>query len=410
MLSSAFRNSFFLCLPLASLLAEPVTLVRALQLAEQLNPRLQASTTRTAAAAGQLRAARAYANPEFSFLAGHQYGQQPGGRRFNVNAYTFSQPLELGQLRPTRIDAARRGLESSELAAAETRLVILSGVQQAFFLVLRRDGEIAIADETLKLVQDLRDRIRVRVEVGEVGRLELIRAEAEVASARSIAANARIQRLVALAGFRAVLGGEGAASLEPAGNLTSPGALPALDALKKELLEKHPGLGFFRSEVRRAESVLRYEQAQRRPQPQVRAEIDGANPSYRFGFAIPLPAWNRREGEIDTAAAVVNEVRYLLSARAIELTAFLESAYGRYQVSAQEVAALEQGLMREAQEAVRAAETAYQLGERSILDVLDAQRVLRTVRLNLLNAQFDRQAALLEIEELRAAPLEGLMR
>jgi cobalt-zinc-cadmium efflux system outer membrane protein len=61
--------------------------------------------------------------------------------------------------------------------------------------------------------------------------------------------------------------------------------------------------------------------------------------------------------------------------------------------------------LREAEEALRAAEVAYQLGERGILEVLDAQRLLRTVRLNYLNAQFDRQAALVDLDELRGEEL-----
>jgi len=39
--------------------------------------------------------------------------------------------------------------------------------------------------------------------------------------------------------------------------------------------------------------------------------------------------------------------------------------------------------------------------------VLDAQRVLRSIRLDYLNAQFDRQQALLELEQLRAVTLRG---
>ena len=69
------------------------------------------------------------------------------------------------------------------------------------------------------------------------------------------------------------------------------------------------------------------------------------------------------------------------------------------------MALYEQGLLREAEEALRAAEVAYQLGERGILEVLDAQRLLRTVRLNFLNAQFDRQAALVDLDELRGVEL-----
>jgi len=80
-------------------------------------------------------------------------------------------------------------------------------------------------------------------------------------------------------------------------------------------------------------------------------------------------------------------------------------AYERYEVATSQLAAFEQGLLREAEAGLRAAETAYRLGERGILEVLDAQRILRTVRLDLLNAQFDRQAALVDLDELRAVNL-----
>jgi cobalt-zinc-cadmium efflux system outer membrane protein len=45
------------------------------------------------------------------------------------------------------------------------------------------------------------------------------------------------------------------------------------------------------------------------------------------------------------------------------------------------------------------------LGERGILEVLDAQRILRTVRLQFLLARYDRQLALVDINELKATAL-----
>jgi len=89
--------------------------------------------------------------------------------------------------------------------------------------------------------------------------------------------------------------------------------------------------------------------------------------------------------------------------RRIELSAGLERAYGQYQIGRQQVASFEQGVLREAEVAVRAAEAAFRFGERGIIEVLDAQRVLRTVRMDFLNAQYDLQAALIEVEQLRVA-------
>ena len=64
-----------------------------------------------------------------------------------------------------------------------------------------------------------------------------------------------------------------------------------------------------------------------------------------------------------------------------------------------------------AEAAVRVAEAAYRFGERGILDVLDAQRVLRSARLNLLEARFQVQSARIELETLAgrfAAPPTAL--
>jgi cobalt-zinc-cadmium efflux system outer membrane protein len=46
------------------------------------------------------------------------------------------------------------------------------------------------------------------------------------------------------------------------------------------------------------------------------------------------------------------------------------------------------------------AEAAYRFGERGILDVLDAQRVLRSIRADLLDARYQLQAARIQLEYL----------
>jgi cobalt-zinc-cadmium efflux system outer membrane protein len=46
------------------------------------------------------------------------------------------------------------------------------------------------------------------------------------------------------------------------------------------------------------------------------------------------------------------------------------------------------------------AEAAYRFGERGILDGLDAQRVLRSIRADLLDARYQLQAARIQLEYL----------
>ncbi|MBL8230166.1 MAG: TolC family protein [Bryobacterales bacterium] len=382
----------------------------ALALAAENNPQLNAAAAQVAAASAGITTAKAYPNPEVAMMAGRQTIAAPGNINGMVHSYSLTQPLELGALRPTRLEYAQRGRESSERSLAEIRLAVLSAVRRTFFQALRKRAEIDLLLENLRLVEELRKRIQVRVDVGEAGRLELIRADAEVTTSRTAVNNARLQSIAALAQLRAAIGASVDPDATPSGTLDPEADLPSLDRLRVEVLQRHPSLALGRAEVRRAEARLAMETAMRRPQPALRAEIDQPpdSPTYRVGIAIPLPVWNKREGPIAEASALVTQANALARSRQLLLIAALESAFGRYQEASQQLASLAQGPLREAEEAVRIAQTAYQLGERGILEVLDAQRVLRTVRLDYLNAQYDRQAALIDLDELRAVELRRI--
>ncbi len=384
-----------------------LTLDQALDMAERSHPQLQASGAQVAAARAGITTARAYPNPEVGIMAGRQIARIPGAVAGLDTVYTFSQPLELGQLRPSRLKVAELGLESSQHFLAGTRLAVLGAVRRAFHEVLRRKSEIALARENLRPVEDLRRRVEVRVRVGEAGTIELNRAEAEAATARTLANSAQLQLVTALSQFQAAIGAPLAPDVELVETPPSAVPLPPLEQLREEALQRHPLLALARSEVRHAEAKVNYETALRRPQPALRTEAETLpdNPSFRIGITLPVPLWNRREGPIAEAAAALRQASQLAQAQQIQILAALEGAYGRYQVAGQQIASFEQGVVRDAELALRAAETAYQLGERGIMEVLDAQRLLRTVRHDYLNAQYERRSALLEIDQLRAEDL-----
>jgi cobalt-zinc-cadmium efflux system outer membrane protein len=387
--------------------AQVLRLAEALELADNSHPLLQAGIAQIDVARAGIVTSKAYPNPQASVSVGHQSVRVAGNVTGLVSVYGVSQPLELGALRPSRIQYAERYRESTDAALALTRLSVLAAVRRTFFQVLRRRGELDIAGENLRLVEDLRNRTQVRVDVGEAGRLELVRAEAEVATARSLANSTQLRLVTEVSQLRAAVGTPLDADLTLQGTLDRAVVLPPLEELRTETLERHPAIALVQSEVRRAESRVAYERALARPQPALRSDVDRYPdvPNFRFGIEIPLPFWNKREGPIAEAVAAQRQASSAAQARQIELLAALEGAYGRYQVAAQQLAAFEQGLLQEAEEALRAAETAFQLGERGILEVLDAQRILRIVRLDFLNAQFDRQAALIDLDELRAVDL-----
>jgi len=386
---------------------DKLTLDQALNLADRYHPQLQASDALVDVAKAGVTTARAYPNPEIGFLAGRQLARIPSAVAGSESFYTFSQPLELGPLRPSRLKLAEQGVESSQFFLAETRLAVLSAVRRAFHEVLRRKSEITLAGENLRLVENLRQRVQLRVQVGEAGTIELNRADAEAATARTLSNGMQLQLVAAMAQFRAAVGAPLGPDIELEPIPPPPASLPSLDQLREEVLEQHPSIALVHSEIRRAEARLAYETALRLPQPALRTEAETLpdTPYWHIGVTVPIPVWNRRQGPIAEATAAVRQANQLAQARQIEFLAALEGAYGRYQVAGQQIAAFEQGVLRDAELARQAAEIAYQLGERGIIEVLDAQRVLRIVRQDYLNAQYERRSAQLDIDQLRAVDL-----
>lgn len=389
--------------------AEPFRLEDALQLARKNNPQLHAAAASTAAARAAIQSSRAYTNPVFDTLFGHQYARDvptPGVPGL-LQHYGVQQTFEIPHERRTRIEAATIGAKSSSLGESNVLLAVQADVKRAFYEVLRRKEEIHYAQQNLALVEDLRRRVEVQVKVGEVGRLELTRAEAEIAKAQSMVRSAQVELVGALAGLRAAVGAGPDLNLDPQGQLNAPITLPPLEELRTQVLANHPALAQAETNTQRAAVQLENQKALRVPQPALYAEYE-RQPDlgyYRVGVNVPIPLWNRRKGPIEEAKATVNIAKAEAEQRRIALTAALERSYGQYQLANQQAQVLETASLTQANAALQAAQAAYKFGERGIMEVLDAQRVLQSVRSDLIYAQYQREFALIDLEQLGAVTI-----
>jgi outer membrane protein, heavy metal efflux system len=121
-----------------------------------------------------------------------------------------------------------------------------------------------------------------------------------------------------------------------------------------------------------------------------------------IGVALPLPLWDRRSGQIAQAQSAVEVTAAQREAQRAQLLRELDSAYARSDIARRLTETFEAGLLAQSEAALRIAEAAYRAGERSFLEVLDAQRTLRAVRADYIQARFDRVAAQVDIERLLA--------
>jgi outer membrane protein, heavy metal efflux system len=376
------------------------------RMAEENSPRLREALAASQGVKAAAHTARAYTNPSLEVFEGYQ-SERPittPGVPGLLQHYAAYQTIEIPIERHARQRAADTAVISSQFGQSAIMLSVTADAKRAFYNVLRRREEISHAQENLQLVQDLRRRVTVEVHVGEKGRLELTRAQAELARAEFTLRSAQLEYANAIALLRLTIAAPAGANLDPRGKLEPRVVLPPLEQLRVEVLRTHPAVAQSQADVQRARDAFDHERSLRIPQPTAFAEFEN-QPDLRFwraGITVPIPLWDRRGGQIEEAKATISQSAAMLDQRRLELISALERAYEQYQLADQQTTSLESGSLRAAESAVDAAKAAYRFGERGIVEVLDAQRVLQSVRGDLVDAQFARQSALVDLEELGA--------
>ena len=384
--------------------AQSFELSQILELVEKHNPELAAARQQRALAAAESTIAGAYPNPEVEITAG-PWRSRVGGASGSATQLGIVQPIDLPSVRGPRIGAARAGITAADAGVEAARLHIGYQARQAVIELMRRQEDERIAQENVGLLNQIRDRVIARVAVGEAPRFELVRAEAEALAALNALASSRLRVEEARATLRRLAGNALPASFEFRGEASPPiTPIGDLAALQAEVLGAHPALRVLEAERERALRRVEQERALRSPQPALRL-AESRDPEMRAftaGVTLTVPLWNRREGQIAQALANVDLAGAQIERERLQLLRELDSAQSRLSISQRQIQTFEAGLLKSAETALQVAEAAYRFGERSFLEVLDAQRTLRVVRGDYNQARFERVSAWLDIERLRA--------
>ena len=388
-----------------SALADVYSLDQLLELARSGNRGLQASRDAVEAARSGVTTAGAFPNPEIEYQSGDAKARVAGANPGNVKTMTVTQRLDLPWVRSARIDAASANLEATSAAGRGYEHEVLASVKLGYYEVLRRQAELKAAQEDQALMEAIRTRVSVRVGVGEAPRYELIKADAELLNAQKVTQSTLLRLTQAKAALRRNVGTGLPADFEVPATTQLPLNVGSLPELRQTLLQRSPDLAQARAQLTQAEHQLDLQRRMRTPEVALKASSDEEPDlkTSRVGIAVTIPLWDRRSGPVGEASANLSRARNLLEQMEFGLGQALENAYQQHQIAAAQVNALEQGIVRQAEAALKVAESAYRFGERGILDYLDAQRVYRAARNELIAARYELRAAAVDIERLTGA-------
>lgn len=366
------------------------------------NPGLMAARQARTTASAAVRTAGARPNPRLEYQDGSNAARLPNAIAGRVQGLAISQFVESPEVRLARQAGAQAQESSAVHQIAVTRNELVAQVQLKAYEMLLRRAEVAAASEALGLLEQVRERVRLRVESGEAPRYEIIKADAEIIGARQRLQTSQLQSEQAMLLLNRLAAGRLPARWTLDASLQDVPELPGLAQLQAQALADNPELKQLNAELDKARAQLQAAKASRWPGVEVRWQ-QTQEPEVQhstLGLSVQVPLLDQREGPQAEAASELERLRTRLTGRQAELAQMVLQAWKTLEMARLKVEALSQGAVRESEAALRVAQAAYRFGERGILDVLDAQRVLRSVRADLLVASYEWQAARIELEFL----------
>ncbi len=304
-----------------------------------------------------------------------------------------------------RTENSVRQAESGVLGARETLNTneqdILLNSATAYMNVLRDTAILDLQRNNVEVIDEQLRQTRDRFNVGEVTRTDVAQAEARLAAGRSQQSQAEANLRTSIAQYRQFVGVE-PRQLAPGRPLDR--LLPkSVDAALQVALNGHPAVKAAQHQVDAAELQVKIEEGALAPQVDVRGSVTqrydnqisgdrALNAQVVAQLTVPIYDGGLAYASTRQAKEVAGQRRLDADWIRDQVRAAVVSSWGLLEASRSQIQA--------AQSQIDAAETALsgvreeaRVGQRTTLDVLNAQQELLNARVNLIQAQRDRVVA-----------------
>lgn len=342
----------------------------------QRNPRLTQATFAIDTAAGRAVQAGLYPNPVLSVVA-EELGDRTG-RAGIITAPQVSQEIVTGGKLGLSRAAAEREIDQAALNLVSLRFARLGAVRQAYYEVLALEKRWDILDRLLRLAEQSIQTSEKLVKAGQATRLDIVQLEVERERFRAEKESTLREIPAAFRRLAAAVGVSDLPQLPLAGSLDVPPPIYDLDQAREFVSRAHPDVLSAKKGVLRARLLV--ERARAEPIPDVtvlaafRRQNETRSNDFNVGFSLPVPVWNKNQGNIAAAQAQLGEAVEQVGRVENELVERLAHYFGTYASARRRAELYRDSILPRARESYRLSLKAYQSGTFDYLRVLEAQR------------------------------------
>lgn len=379
----------------------PLTFESALELATARNLSVEAARRQRAIREAAVRAARQAPNPELSAETSRDTPHQ---------VLSVDLPFELGGKRARRVDLATEELTLAELDVQSELRTMRREVRQAFYSLIAADERVRLAEGGLDIARRLYDAVQARFEAGAAPRLEAQQAELGVVRAETDLDLARGLRTASQATLNGLLNLAPEDSVRVAGALADHTIAPSYERAMALASSSNTAMVALDRQLVIEERRVDLLRAERLPTPvfSFGAVLNAPgefNAGPRAAVSIGLPLFSRNQGEIAASLATTTQLRAEREATARTIQNAVFGSLARIEAARRHSDAYARRLVPAATALEALTEESYRAGRASLLGVLEAERSLREIRSEALQAALDMQFSLAELEELVGSPL-----
>lgn len=357
--------------------AEAISLQQAVEQALKCNPTIAAGQLSAAAACESARGARALTNPEL-LVAPTVIGE--GG---SDSAALFLQPLEINGARTARSRIAAGEASAASYDSEAVRRDTTLQVKHLYWGLAEAQEVVKLNEENVAYLEALDKAIRKQVEVGKIPGSQTIKSDVELSRARQELDRARLEQANARAALAAVLNCPADRDLSASDPLACRRMAIDRAALVSAALKSRPEVLAKSAQVEASRGRISAARARRIPDLALQARkesFDGGDSGVAISVTLPLLDWgsakaDKRSAQIESAAKLKE-----LEAARTAVVLDVEQAVQALDTATRVVKEYEGGILDKSTQLAAMAQKGYEKGAMNYLDVLEAQRTLRSVR------------------------------
>jgi cobalt-zinc-cadmium efflux system outer membrane protein len=338
------------------------------------NPEIRVAEATIAAARGEAVTAYTRPNPELGFAPGMKRISEGSDLVFS-GALQLKQVIEFPGKRELRKAIAERNVSASKLALETLHYQIELAVRKAHYTLLAAQQVVSLRAEQVQSARVFVEASRKRTAAGYASDFEVVKAEADLVAAQKVLREAQGRIASATVALNTFVGRPSSAPLKVAGSLDG-GIFVAPTNILDFALRNNPAVRVQRVQVERAGLNVKASKLSRRPDFTVGPEFELGQDEqvFRFGVSVPLPFWNKKKGEIQTAIAEQNRAEAEVDRLQFEIVRAVKVGEENLRTANDQLALYTPEFRDRLKALVQQAEKSYAQSATTLLIYLDARR------------------------------------